>query len=421
MDILPSSGTQKRRFRIGIYALAFLASVVVVSFWFSRLKPSIPVVSRAGLWVGAVKRGDMTRVVHGTGTLVPRVVRVIPANAGGQVEEYRVQPGAKVRADEVILVLSNPDLEQSEKDAEWQLKGAQADYRSLKAQLQNQLLDRQSQAAMIHSEYLQAKLQADTNLQLYKLGLASNLVYELSCSKADELERQSDITTRETDTFAESIQAQLAGQEAKVAQLQAQVQSKQALIAQLHVKSGIDGVLQELSVEVGQQVSAGTVLARVAQPKNLKAQLKIAETQAKDIQLGQAASIDTHNGTVSGRVLRIAPAVENGTVTVDVTLPGELPPGARPDLSVDGAIEVEHLENVLYIDRPVHGDSDGTVGLFKLVDGGSEAVRVQVKLGFVSAERAEILRGLQEGDKLILSDVPAWRHYNRVRLTQGNG
>lgn len=416
MDSQQASMTRRRRFRRGTYATAFLASVAVLWLGFFRLKPATPVVNRDGLWVDSVKRGDMIRTVHGSGTLVPRVIRIIPAFTGGQIEQRLVQPGAKVQANEVILVLSNPALEESEADAEWQLKEAEAEYKSLQAQLEDQLLDQKSQAATIRSEYQQAKLQADTNQQLYKLGLASNLVYKLSQAKAEELAHQSEMAERKAKAFAESIQAQLAGEEAKVGRLQAQVESKKTLVTQLQVRPGLDGVLQGLPVEVGQQVIAGTVLARVAQPKNLEAELKIAETQAKYIQLGQTSSIDTHDGVVPGRVLRIAPVVQNNTVAVDVALSGRLPQGARPDLGVDGTIEVEKLRNVLYIDGLSPGDANGKIRLFKLVNGGNEAMRVGVQLGFASGDRVEILRGLQEGDQVILSGMSAFRGHDLVEL-----
>lgn len=366
--------------------------------------------------MSSVQRGDMIRTISGSGTLVPRITRVIPAFTDGQIQQCLVQPGARVQANEVILVLSNPVLEESEADAEWQLKEAEAEHKSLQTQLEDQLLDQESEAAMTRSGYQQAKLQADTNLQLYKLGLASSLVYKLSETKAEELAHQSEMADRRAKTFAESIQAQLLGDAAKVGRLQAQVQSKKALVAQLQVRPGLNGVLQGLPVEVGQQVTAGTVLARVVQPKNLEAELKIPETQAKFIQLGQTASIDTHDGVVPGRVLRIAPVVQNSTVAVDVTLSGRLPQGARPDLGVDGTIEVEKLRNVLFIDRPPQANTNCKIKLFKLINEGNEAMRVDVQLGFVSRDRAEILHGLQDGDQFIWSESSPFKDHNLVEL-----
>ena len=416
VDSQETPATLKRRFRTRSYATAFVLCVIALGLGFFRLKPATPVVNREGLRVESVRRGDMIRTVSGSGTLVPKAIRVIPAFTGGQIEQRLAQPGSNVRANEVILVLSNPALEESEADAEWQLKEAEAEYKSLQTQLNDQLLDQKSQAATIRSEYQQAKLQADTNLQLNKFGLTSSLVYKLSQVRADELAHQSEMADRKAQAFAESIQAQLAGEEAKVGRLQAQVESKKALVAQLQVRPGLDGVLQALPVEVGQQVTAGTVIARVVQPKNLEAELKIAETQAKYIQLGQTASIDTHDGVVPGRVLRIAPVVQDGTVTVDVDVTGRLPQGARPDLGVDGTIEVEKLRNVLFIDRPSQVDVNGRIRLFKLASGGNEAMRVEVQLGFVSGDKAQILRGLQDGDQVILSDMSAFRDHNLVEL-----
>lgn len=416
MDSKQASMSGRRHLRAGTYATVFVVSVLALGFGFFRRKPATTVVNREGLRVNSVQRGDMIRTVSGSGTLIPRMTRVIPAFTDGQIEQILVQPGARVQANEVILVLGNPALEESEADAEWQLKEAEAEHKSLQTQLEDQLLDQQSQAAMIRSGYQQAKLQADTNLQLYKLGLTSSLISKLSQAKADELAHQSEMANKKAEAFAESIQAQLLGDDAKVGRLQAQVQAKKALVAQLQVRPGLDGVLQGLPVEVGQQVTAGTVLARVVQPKNLEAELKIPETQAKYIQLGQTASIDTHDGVVPGRVLRIAPVVQNSTVAVDVTLSGRLPQGARPDLGVDGTIEVERLRNVLFIDRPPQANANCKIKLFKLMKSGSEAMRVEVQLGFVSQDRAEVLSGLQEGDQFIWPDLSAFRNHDLVEL-----
>jgi HlyD family secretion protein len=416
MDIARPEAKRRKRIRRFIYAGAALLLVVLVTAALARLKPAAPSVDRATIWTDTVKRGPMLRDVRGLGTLVPETIRVIPAATDGRVEERHVLPGTPVKASSVILVLSNPELDQAALDAEYQLKGAEAEYSNRKAQLQNQLMDKRTQAAQISSQYQTAKLAAESNEKLAANGLLADLILKQSRVQAAELAKQNDLAEKEVETFAESIGAQLAVQQANVDQKRAFYQLKRSQLDQLRVRPGIDGVLQELDVDVGQQVAQGAVLARVAQPSQLKAQLKIAETQTKDIQIGQKASIDTHNGVIPGRVMRIDPSVVNGTRTVDVELTGSLPQGAVPDLSVEGTVEIERLADALYVGRPVHGDPDSTIGLFKLVDGGKEAVRVPVELGRASVNTVEIRKGLQVGDHVILSDMSAWDNYDRVRL-----
>jgi HlyD family secretion protein len=380
------------------------------------LKPAAPTVDKGVVWTDTVKRGSMLREVRGLGTLVPETIRLIPAATDGQVEERYLLPGVPVKANTAILLLQNPELQQAALDAEYQQKGAEAELNNLKAQLQNLLMDQTAKAAGVRSEFHQAQIQADTNEELFKLGLISDVVMKTSKVKAEELAKQNDIAERQVTTFASSMEPQLAVQQSKVDELRALSNLKRSQVAELRVTPGIDGVLQELDVEVGQKVTMGTVLARVAQPTHLKAQLKIAETQAKDVQIGQKASIDTHNGIISGHVTRIDPAVVNGTVTVDCSLEGTLPEGARPDLSVEGTIEIERLTNVIYVGRPVHGEADSTVGLFKVSADGSEATRVQVALGKTSVNTVEIKKGLQVGDTVILSDMSQWDNYDRIQL-----
>ena len=347
---------------------------------------------------------------------MPETIRVIPAATDGRVERRLLLPGTPVNAKTVVLELTNSELQQSVLDAGFQLKGVEAEYNNLKAQLDNQLMEQRSKAAGVRSEFHQAQLQREADDQLYKAGITAEIVWKTSQVKAEELEKQNEIAEKQVDTFAKSIEAQLAVQRAKVDGQRALYELRQHQLDQLHVRPGIDGVLQELAVEVGQQVTPGTILARVAQPSHLKAELKIAETQAKDVALGQKASIDTHNGAVLGHVTRIDPSVQNGTVSVDVALDGMLPPGSRPDLSVEGTIEIERLADVLSTGRPVHGDTDSTVGLFKVMNDGTEALRVQVKLGRTSVNSVEILQGLAAGDQVILSDMSAWDNFDRVRL-----
>ena len=416
MDIArPEIKSRKRLLRI-VYSAVGLVLLALVTVGLSRLKAAAPTVDKATVWTDTVKRGPMLREVRGLGTLVPETIRVIPAATDGRVERRLLLPGTPVNAKTVVLELTNSELQQSVLDAGFQLKGVEAEYNNLKAQLDNQLMEQRSKAAGVRSEFHQAQLQREADDQLYKAGITAEIVWKTSQVKAEELEKQNEIAEKQVDTFAKSIEAQLAVQRAKVDGQRALYELRQHQLDQLHVRPGIDGVLQELAVEVGQQVTPGTILARVAQPSHLKAELKIAETQAKDVALGQKASIDTHNGAVLGHVTRIDPSVQNGTVSVDVALDGMLPPGSRPDLSVEGTIEIERLADVLSTGRPVHGDTDSTVGLFKVMNDGTEALRVQVKLGRTSVNSVEILQGLAAGDQVILSDMSAWDNFDRVRL-----
>jgi HlyD family secretion protein len=416
MDIPRKFDPRKRRIRrIGL-GVAGVAAVLAATMGLSRLKPAAPEVDRSTVWVDAVKRGNMDIQVRGLGKLVPEEVLWIPAQIEGRVAQKLVLPGIAVKPDTVLLKLSSPQIEQAALDAEWQLKAAEADYNSLKAQLASQLLDQRSSAATAKSDYLQSKLSAERDKQLADLGLGPKITAQLSEAKAQAAETRDQIAGQQVGELSNSIQAQLAAQKARIEQLRALYNLKKGQLDSLTVYAGAAGVLQELPVEPGQQVTAGTTLAKVAQPNHLKAQLQIAETQAKDIQLNQRAEIDTHNGIIPGHVIRIDPSVQNGTRTVDVRLDGPLPPGAVPDLSVDGTIEIEHLNNVIYVGRPAFGQSDSTVGLFRLVDGGKEAVRIKVKLGLASVNTVQVLGGLAVGDEVILSDMSRWDGFDRVRL-----
>ncbi len=399
-----------------MYIAVAVVLIPLVTYALSRLKPAAPSVDSGTIWTGTVKRGPMLREVRGLGTLVPETIRLIPAATDGQVQRRYLLPGTPVQANTVIFDLVNPQLQQEELDAEYQLKGAEAAYDQTKAQLQNQLMDKRTLAASVSSQYRTAEMVKQTKEQLGANGLAPELDVKTAQVQAEELAKENDLAQKEVETFQNSIAAQLAVQQATVDEKRAMYQLKKTQMDELHIRPGIDGMLQELDVEVGQKVTMGTVLARVAQPSHLKAQLKIAETQAKDVLIGQQASVDTHNGIIPGHVTRIDPAVVNGTVTVDVGLDGPLPPGARPDLSVEGTVEIERLADVLFVERPVHGEANSTVGLFKLTDDGKEATRVQVALGRSSVNTVEILKGLQVGDKVILSDMSAWDNYDRVEL-----
>jgi len=416
VDIARPEAKRRKKIRRTIYVIAAIILVPLVTFALSKLKPAAPTVDAGTIWPGTVQRGPMLRDVRGLGTLVPETIRLIPAATDGQVQQRYLLPGTPVKADTVIFDLSNPQLQQETLDAEYQYKGAQAMLEQTKATLENQLMDKRTQAANISSQYRTAEMVRQTKEELGKNGLAPMLDVKTAQVQAEELAKENDLAQKEVTIFEGSINAQLAVQQSKVDQMRALWELKKSQTDQLHIRPGIDGMLEELDVEVGQKVTMGTVLARVAQPTHLKAQLKIAETQAKDVTLGQKAVIDTHNGTIAGHVSRVDPAVTNGTVTVDVALDGPLPPGARPDLSVEGTVELERLSNVLFVGRPVHGEANSTVGLFKIVDDGKEAERVQVQLGRVSVNQVEILKGLDVGDKVILSDMSAWDNYDRVQL-----
>ncbi|MEO6970156.1 MAG: efflux RND transporter periplasmic adaptor subunit [Chthoniobacterales bacterium] len=415
MDVpRPDAARKKKKKRLLIGAGSLLG-LILITVVVARLKPAAMSVDRASVWVDTVKRGPMLRQVRGLGTLVPEDIRWIATSKEGRVEKIIVRPGAKVQPDTVILELSSPDLEQLALDAEAAAKTAEAELTTLRATLQRELLSQESTTAQVHSEYLQAKMEAETNESLKKNGLIADLAYKTSIIKRDELLNRDEIENKRLVFARDSIDPQLAAKQATVDQLIAAAKLKARDVEALHVKAGMTGVLQQLPVEVGQRVTAGTNLARVADPTKLKAQIKIAETQAKDIQINQSASIDTRNGIVAGHVIRVDPAVEQGTVTVDVALDGALPKGARPDLSVDGTIELERLDNVLFVGRPAFAQDGATVGVFKLSSNG-EAVRTPVHFGRSSVNTIEILSGLKAGDQVILSDTSAYDSHDRIRL-----
>jgi HlyD family secretion protein len=358
----------------------------------------------------------MVREVRGLGTLVPEEIRWIPAQTQARVERLVLLPGTTVTADSVILELSNPEIETVALDAESQARAAEARYTELKVRLQSQLLDQKAAAARVEAESRQARLRADADAELARNGLIAGLTLKLSESAADELEHRQKIEQQRLAIAGEAIEAQLRVQEAEVEQRRAQARLRRSQVEALRVRAGLDGVLQVVPVEVGQQVTPGTNLARVARPERLKAVVRVPETQARDVVPGQKAVVDTRNGVVEARVIRVDPAVQNGTVTVDLALVGDLPKGARPDLTVDGTIELERLENALHVGRPAMGQPQSTVGLFRLVKGTSEAVRVRVRLGQASVSTIEIVEGLGEGDEVILSDTSAWDAADRIRL-----
>jgi len=402
-----------KRIILGVVALGVIGSTTYV---LGNLKPAAPTVEAATLWPDTVKRGPMLRQVRGLGTLVPEEVLQVPANTEGRVDKRHFLPGVKVNPDTILLELSNPELQLQMVDSEWQLKSGEATYTDLKVRLESQRLEQKAKAAQVKSEFTQAKLKSDREAELAKSGLSADLTVRLAKATAEELGERFEIEQQRLANMGEMIEAQLQGQKVEIEKRRAALNLKKLQVEQLKVRAGTVGVLQTVSVEIGQKVAAGTILAKVVQPWKLKAELKIAETQAKDILIGQPAQIDTRNGIVNGSVIRIDPAVVNGTVTVDVRIEGTLPPGARPDLSVDGTIELEKLSDILYVGRPVFGQQNSTVGLFRMTPDGKEASRVQVQFGRSSVNQIEIVKGLSVGDKVILSDMSNWDAHQRIRL-----
>lgn len=399
----------------GVIAVLVVFAAIAVA----RLKPAAPEVDRSTVWTETVKRGPLVRQVRGLGTLVPREdrIRLIPAETEVTVVRIRVLPGAKVHPDTILMDLADPQLQQELLDAQLQLKAAKVDYQNLHAKLQSDLMDQKAAAATVNADYKQAQLQAQTDKALFDLGVISGLAYNSSKGKADELTTRHNLEGERLTVNEKAIQTQLDVQQTKVEQAQALLALKQRQLDALSVRAGIDGVLVDLPHQVGEHVAPGTTLAKVVQPDQLKASLKIPETQARDIQIGQPAEIDTHNGVIAGKVMRVDPAVVNGTVTVDVELEGPIAStGARPDLSVDGTIDLERLGNVLYVGRPAFGNENSTITLFKLGADGKTAVRVPVKVGRASVNAIQVLEGLSEGDTVILSDMSRWDNTDRIRL-----
>ena len=412
----PESVKRKKKIKRAVYAGAGLLVIVLITIGVSRLRPAAPGVERATVWIDTVKRSDMLRQVRGSGTLVPENIRWIPATTQGRVERIVLRPGARVEPGTVIIEMSNPDLQQAVMNARLAYQSAQAAFANRKAELESQLLSQESDLATIESNYKQAELTLAANQELYKSGLISELQLKGYLGARDELKNRLNVAQKRLEITKAGLISQLAPQEADVNQRKAALDLVLRQLDDLKVKSSMTGVLQVVPVEVGQQVAAGFNLARVADPTVLKAELRIAETQTKDIQIGQMAEVDTRNGVVEGRVSRIDPASANGTVGVDIQLQGDLPPGSRPDLSVDGTVRLEKLDNVINVGRPAFGQEDSTITLFKLMPNG-EAVRTQVRLGRSSVNTIEIKEGLQPGDQVILSDMSTYDQFDRVRIT----
>lgn len=413
MDIPRAPAKKRKRY---IYIGGGIVAVVLTSVALTRLEPAAPSVDRAAIFPDTVKRGPMLRQVRGTGTLVPEEVRWITAVTQGRVEQKLVEPGAQVDENTVLLRLSNPDVELQALEADRQLNSAELELVNLRASLETQRLSQEAAVASAQTEYNEAMRQYEAQKELAERGLGSQ--HELARAKdaAVESERKLDIEKQRLEVLSRAQAAQIQSQEQQIQRLRGIVEFRKQQIESMTVRAGAVGVVQELPLEVGMWANAGATLAKVVQPGRLKAVLRVPETQIRDVALGQPASIDTRNGIIPGRVVRIDPAATTGTVGVDVALEGELPPGARPDLSVDGVIEVERLDDVVYMGRPAYGQANSTIGIFKLEPGGNAAVRVNVRLGRSSVHAIEVVSGLQPGDVVILSDMSQWDEYDRVRL-----
>ena len=416
MDVPRKNATRNRLVkRVGIGV--FLAGAVTgLTIFTSKLKPAAPQVDGSTVWRDAVKRGEMLRQVRGLGTLIPEEILHVPAPFSGRVDKVAELAGTSVSADTILVQLKNPDMEQQVREATWALQTAESDLLNAKAQFHSQRLNQKSDLTTLQSQYRDAKARNDRDEVLYKQGLMLELDYRLSKTNVEDLAARIDVEKERGAALGESLDAQFASKQTQIEQLRAQLQVRKDQVAQLTVRAGVAGVLQQIVVQQGQQVSPGTDLAIVVQPRKLKAALAITETQAKDVLLNQKAEIDTHNGIIPGRVIRIDPSVINGTRTVDVRLEGALPAGAVPDLSVDGTIEIERLADILYMGRPVGAEAGGTIGIFRVSPDGKEAAKVKVRLGRTSVNTVEVLEGLRVGDKVILSDMSVWDSYDRIRL-----
>lgn len=400
-----------------MYALGAVA-LIAMTWFFMTLEAAPPTVEAAIIWTGTVERGELLRQVRGPGTLVPEDVLFVSARTAGVIDEILLDAGAHVTPASVIMILSNPNLELQVRQAGWQLRAAEANYTQQRVTLEQTRLQQQSLVAQVQALYHQARLSADRDTQLYDENLVSQITMEISNSRAQELESRFAIEQTRLEKLGESMIAQLAVQQAQVDQRQGEFDLRLIDLDSLKVRPTITGVLQAVPVEEGQQITLGTTLARVADPTKLKAELRIAQTQAGEVRIGQAATVDTRNGIVAGRVIRIDPAVVQGTVLVDVELlTDDLPPGARPDLSVDGRIEIERLSDVLYVDRPAYGQANQSVGLFRLIDDGAAAVRTTVRFGASSVDKIVVQEGLQVGDKIILSDMSRFDTADKVRIS----
>src|SRR5882724_6977535 len=416
MDIPRKGAARSRLIRRIIVGLVLAITIPAITIALKRMQPAAQSVERSTVWPDTVKRGEMLRQVRGLGTLVPEDILTIPATTDGRVEHKVLLAGVAVTPDTILLELTNPELQAATVAAEWDVKAAEASYTDLKVRLESQRLDQEAELATTQAMYDQAKLKADRDEALFKDGLIVEITMKISKSNAEDLANRKTIDKRRLEASSESIQAQLASQQTKIEQLRAAYALKKSQVDSLKVRAGTEGVLQQVMVEVGQRVTQGTPLAKVVQPWRLKAAMQIQETQAKDVMLGQPVEIDTRNGIVKGKVARIDPSVINGTRTVDATILEPLPKGAVPDLSVEGTIELERLKDVLFVGRPVFGQAQSVVSMFKLAPDGRIATRTQVKFGRTSVGTIEILEGLKIGDQVLLSDMSAYDGQDRIEL-----
>ena len=416
MDISRPDLARKKKLRQTLLGVIATVVVVVITVGISRLEPAAPLVDRDTIYLDTVQRGPMVRQLRGTGTLVPERIRWIPATTDGTVERIVIRPGALVAPDTVILELSNPELEQSTLEARLNLEAAEARYSNRQVEVERDLLDQRATLATTEAQLKTARLQADADGQLFTQGLVSSLQLQQSQSAEQEFDTRYALEQERLRMATDTVEPQLAVEQAEVDRLRTLYELRQQQMTDLHVRAGMPGVLQQVPLDEGQRITTGTNLARVGDPTVLKAELRIAETQAKDVQIGQSATIDTRNGVIPGRVTRIDPAVENGTVTVDVALDGALPRGARPDLTVDGTIELERMDDILFVGRPVFGQEESVVSLFKVEEDGTHASRARVGLGRASVNTIEVLEGLQPGDQVVLSDMSNWDQFDRVRI-----
>lgn len=416
MDIIREQKPKKNK-RI-IQVSAVIVALILVTIGLRSLEPAAPSVDRATVWMDTVQQGTMVRQVRGPGTLVPENNRLITAVTAGRIEQRYMLAGAEIDSFTVILRLSNPDVEIQLLLSQQQLSQAEAGLITLRSTLQTQRLTQQGLVAQTRTLFLEAQRVFDQNRRLYERNpdLVAQAELDRSREQAEELEVRLQIEKDRLRVIEGSTQEQIDAQETQVHRLRAIVQFNAERLASLEVRAGVSGVLTELPVQDGEWVQAGGTLARVVQPGRLKAEIRIPQTQAQDIVVGQVAYIDTRNDTIEGRVTRIDPAVQSGTVTIDVTLPENLPRSARTDLSVDGTVVIERLDDVIYVGRPAFGQANSRVGIFKLVDDGKYAERVNVQLGRSSVNEIEVVDGLQPGDVVILSDMSQWDGFDRVRL-----
>jgi HlyD family secretion protein len=416
MDFVREDLKRKKKTRRLSYSAAAGTAVIALGIFVATLEPAAPSVERAALYIDTVERGDMLLQVRGPGVLVPREIRWIASASEARVDRVLVKPGAAVLPDTVLVEMSNPELEQQVGEARAAVSAAEADYAALQVQLQSGVLDQRAVLAAANAEYEGARLESEAQADLAEKGIVPAIDHRRAQLLAEQLKVRLDVERERVEIMQQSVDAQLRAATVRLEQQRQQLALREEQFANLHVRAGIEGVLQTLEVEAGQRVMPGTNIARVARPDELMAELRIAETQAKDIRLDQPVDIDTRNGVVEGRVIRIDPAVQNGTVQVDVEIEGELPPGARPDLSVDGTVLIERLNDVLHVGRPAYGQPGSTLRLFRLQPEAGVAVRVPVTLGKVSVNRVQILDGLQEGDTVVLSDTSQWDDHDRIEL-----